>query len=144
MSQPSPLDTAPGRYWIWQQSGSVPGFPGTEGKEPGIRLAIVTTHPIQYHAPWFRALAQEPGIDLEVYYCHRAGAEEQGAGFDVPFSWDVPLLGGYRYLFLENTSASPSLARFNGVNTPEIARIIRAGNSDVVLLNGWHYRSAWQ
>src|SRR4051812_22982065 len=30
------------------------------------RLAIVTTHPVQYQVPWYRALANRPGVDLSV------------------------------------------------------------------------------
>ena len=33
------------------------------------RLAIVASHPIQYQAPWFRALARE--TDLTVFFCHK-------------------------------------------------------------------------
>ena len=33
------------------------------------RLAIVVSHPIQYQAPWFRALAK--AVDLTVFFCHR-------------------------------------------------------------------------
>ncbi len=32
------------------------------------RLAILSTHPIQYNAPLFRMLAQEESIDLKVFY----------------------------------------------------------------------------
>ena len=39
------------------------------------RLAALFSHPIQYFAPLFRWLAQEPEIDLTVYYCSRKGVE---------------------------------------------------------------------
>src|SRR5579871_4113676 len=139
----SPLDTLPGRYWAWRNS--IAGEAAAEtARSDRIRLAIVTTHPIQYHSPWFRAMARDPGIDLHVYYCHHAAGAEQGAGFGVAFDWDVPLLDGYRYTFLRNIAATPSLGSFNGLNTPEIAEIIACGAADAVLINGWHYRSAWQ
>ena len=58
------------------------------------RLAIVASHPVQYQAPWFRALARV--TDLTVFFCHRQdGAGQADAGFGVPFEWDVPLLNGY-------------------------------------------------
>jgi glycosyltransferase involved in cell wall biosynthesis len=149
MSKHSPLDVAPGRYWAWRHSPQdnhedlarrVP----IGGEDQRIRLAIVSSHPIQYHAPWFRALARQPEIDLHVYYCHRVVAKEQGVGFEVPFEWDVPLLDGYSHTFLNNVAAKPALGKFNGLNTPEISDIILSGAADVVLVNGWHYRSAWQ
>src|SRR5262249_55023272 len=40
--------------------------PGGALKAEAIRLGILTTHPVQYQVPWFRALAREPGIDLTV------------------------------------------------------------------------------
>lgn len=147
MNKPSPLDVAPARYWTWRQSLSNNDKQSAAqpvSDQQRIRLAILSTHPIQYHAPWFRALARQPEIDLQVYYCHRAAAHEQGAGFEVAFDWDVPLLDGYQHTFLRNVSGMPSLGRFNGLNNPEIGDVIASGAADIVLVNGWHYRSAWQ
>jgi glycosyltransferase involved in cell wall biosynthesis len=110
-----------------------------------IRLACVTTHPIQYHAQWFRALAEHPQIDLEVLYCHKATPGEQSdAGFAVEFDWDVPLLDGYKHRFLDNIARKPSVGSFGGLDTPELGCLISAGRYDAVFVNGWHYKSAWQ
>ncbi len=109
------------------------------------RLAILTTHPIQYHAAWFAALAAHPEIDLEVIFCHRATAREQAnAGFGIEFDWDIPLLDGYAYQFLNNIAARPSLHAFSGLDTPEIAGLIGSNRYDAMMVNGWHYKSAWQ
>jgi glycosyltransferase involved in cell wall biosynthesis len=109
------------------------------------RLAIVTTHPIQYHSHWFRALAYHPEINLQVLYCHNATPKEQAeAGFGVEFEWDVSLLDGYPNRFLNNVAPKPSLSTFAGLDTPEIKSIIEKENFHAVLINGWHYKSAWQ
>lgn len=109
------------------------------------RLAIVSTHPIQYHGAWFRRLAAEPGLSIVVFYCHNATAKEQAdAGFGVEFDWDVSLLEGYPYQFLENVASSPGIAGFRGLDTPEIKDIIARERFDAVMINGWHYKSAWQ
>jgi glycosyltransferase involved in cell wall biosynthesis len=107
------------------------------------RLAIVTSHPIQYHSPWFRALA---GVtDLKVFYCHRQDAAGQAeAGFGVEFEWDVPLLDGYRYSFLENRAASPSVFTFAGCDTPEIGERLAEGRFDACLITGWYLKSYLQ
>ena len=111
----------------------------------GYKLAIVSTHPIQYHAAWFRALAAHPDLQLHVYYCHKATPQEQAqAGFGVEFDWDVPLLTGYPNSFLRNVANPPGRGRFGGFDTPEIQEIIRRGRYDAILVNGWHYKSAWQ
>lgn len=109
------------------------------------RLAVVSTHPIQYHAPWFRELAAHPDLRLHVYYCHEATPQEQArAGFGVAFDWDVPLLEGYPYTFLRNVAKPAGHGRFSGFDTPDIGNIIRGREYDAILVNGWNYKSAWQ
>src|SRR5262249_28311235 len=109
------------------------------------KLAILVTHPIQYQVHWFRALASHPDLEIQVFFCHKATAEEQAAaGFGVEFDWDIPLLDGYPYRFLNNIARSPSISRFNGLDTPEVADIIAQNSYDVVLVSGWNYKSAWQ
>lgn len=110
-----------------------------------LRIRIVATHPIQYQAPWFRAIARRPDCDLEVWFCHRATpAEQRDAGFGVPFEWDVPLLDGYRHRFLDNRARRPDLHRFGGLNAPSLADDLRADPPDVLVVHGWYYRAAWQ
>jgi len=110
-----------------------------------MRVAFINSHPIQYHAKWFRALAEQPGLDVDVLYCHNATqAEQADAGFGVSFEWDVPLFDGYRYRFLRNAARQPSIASFSGLDTPELQTLIRGGQYDAVVTNGWHFKSAWQ
>ena len=45
-----------------------------------MRIAIVSTHPIQYHTPWFRELSRQ-NIELKVYYALIPDAQQQGVGF---------------------------------------------------------------
>lgn len=110
-----------------------------------MRVAIVTTHPIQYYSPLFRQLAAHSGWELKVLYCHRATAGEQSAaGFGRSFDWDIPLLDGYPYQFLNNVARRPSISSPAGLDTPEVATLIRARQFDAVVVHGWHYKSAWQ
>ena len=81
------------------------------------RLAVFATHPIQYHVPWFRALAARPEIALEVLYAHLPEPQQQGAGFGVPFQWDIPMLDGYPWRRLANARRAPELSRFFGSST---------------------------
>ena len=113
--------------------------------QPRTRLAFLTTHPIQYHAPVFRALAGRSDVELEVLYCHDATPSEQAAaGFGVEFNWDVELLAGYSHRFLKNVANRPTVGSFNGLDTPEVRYLISRGRYDAVVVNGWHFRSAWQ
>lgn len=108
-----------------------------------MRVGILTSHPIQYQAPWFRALAA--AVDLEVFFCHRQSAAEQGrAGFGVAFNWDIDLLSGYRHRFLKNVAAKPGVNHFAGCDTPEIREVIRGGNFDGFIVSGWQLKAYWQ
>lgn len=109
-----------------------------------VRLGILTTHPIQYQVPWFRALAARPELDLEVLYCMLPDAEQQGSGFGVRFQWDVPLLDGYRYRVLDNVASHPSVTTFWGCNTPGIRNVVRDEPWDAFIVNGWVARSCLQ
>jgi hypothetical protein len=91
------------------------------------KLGILATHPVQYHAPYFRALAAHPELDLTVFYCMHPDPEQQGVGFGVDFAWDIPQLDGYRHVLFRNVARRPALSRFWGCNTPEIGSAIRTG-----------------
>ena len=105
-----------------------------------MRLAIIASHPIQYHAPLFRELARQ--IDLTVFFAHRATRVDQAnAGFGVGFDWDVDLLSEYEHVFLCNVATNPSLEHFAGCDTPELAARLAEGRFDAVLVMGWYLKS---
>ena len=107
------------------------------------RLGILTSHPIQYYAPWFRHLAQR--MDINVFYAHRQnGAGQAAAGFGVEFDWDIPLLEGYPYRWLANVARHPTIRTFNGLDTPELYDIVRKDRFDAFLIFGWNRKSCWQ
>jgi glycosyltransferase involved in cell wall biosynthesis len=62
----------------------------------------------------------------------------------VEFDWDGSLLEGYTHRFLHNVANRPSIAGFGGLDTPEIKDIIAREHFDAVMINGWHYKGAWQ
>src|SRR5258708_30770582 len=120
-----------------------------------MRIGILASHPIQYHAPWFQGLAKE--VDLEVFFAHRAKPEEQGVGFDKAFAWDVDLLSGYQHRFLKNHARHPGVNHFFGCDCPQIRDLIcglritnnreqttkpKAFNAFIVC--GWNLKCYWQ
>jgi glycosyltransferase involved in cell wall biosynthesis len=106
-------------------------------------LGVLSSHPIQYQAPLFRALAAR--LDLTVFFAHRqTPAQQAAAGFGVEFEWDIDLLSGYDHLFLQNRARRPATSRFMGCDTPEIATIIAERKFDAFLVCGWHLLSYWQ
>jgi len=104
---------------------------------PEIRVAVFATHPIQYHAPLFRGLAQHDGISLKVYYALLPDRRQQGVGFGIPFSWDIPLLEGYAWEALVNTAGNPGLKGFFNSSTPYIKEALSKERPDVALITGW-------
>ncbi len=63
--------------------------------QPAHRLAVVATHPIQYQAPLWRALAASQEVKAKVFFASPHGLEESfDPGFGTCFSWDIPLLEG--------------------------------------------------
>ncbi|HZE86370.1 MAG TPA: glycosyltransferase family 4 protein [Puia sp.] len=106
------------------------------------KLAIVTTHPIQYHAPWMIRLA-EKGIQIKVFYTWeqaRSGTlYDPGFGKDI--KWDLPLLEGYDYQFVKNTSSRPDNRHFRGIINPDLNKEIEAWGPDSLLIFGWNYHS---
>lgn len=108
-----------------------------------MRLGYLISHPTQYYVPIFRELAKRS--DLTVFYGHRQTAEQQArSGFNVPFEWDIDLLSGYRYRFMENVARYPSTDRFRGCSTPAIAREIADGKFDAFFVPGWFLLCYWQ
>lgn len=108
-----------------------------------LKMGVLATHPIQYHAPLFRELAGREGVDLSVYFCHKPTPEEQGQGFGVAFEWDVDLLGGYRHEFMSNRARHPTQG-FLGYDTPEIGDIIARERFDFFIVHGWNKKACWQ
>jgi glycosyltransferase involved in cell wall biosynthesis len=79
-----------------------------------VRLAYLVSHPIQYQAPLLRRIAQEPDIDLTVFFGSDFSVRGyKDEGFGVGVKWDVPLLDGYRHEFLPvlRDNATVSFAR---------------------------------
>jgi glycosyltransferase involved in cell wall biosynthesis len=108
------------------------------------RVAVVTSHPIQYQVPWLRKLSAREGVDLQVFFAMVPEPAEQGREFGVSFQWDVPLLDGYQYTVMENVAKHPSLTHFGGCDTPQLYKEIRSGRFDAVIVNGWVVKSCLQ
>lgn len=108
------------------------------------KLSIVSSHPIQYQAPLFRALAAQPEIDLEVLFCSQWGMTDyHDPGFDTTFSWDIPLLEGYRYRFLRNIGIRSGHSTMLSIINPGIISTISRSRVDAILVSGWALLTNW-
>ena len=106
------------------------------------RVAVVTTHPVQYYAPWFRFLAASDRLDLKVFYLWDGGVRARhDPGFGHAVRWDVPLLDGYAHEFVPNVSRRPGTAYFSGLRNPMLPTRVAAFDPDAALLIGYNYPS---
>jgi len=65
------------------------------------KLAIVLTHPVQYHAAVFRELAKYKELDLTVFFGSTHGSTSSfDEEFGVSFKWDCNVLRGYKSVFI--------------------------------------------
>ncbi|WP_178990243.1 glycosyltransferase family 4 protein [Winogradskyella schleiferi] len=106
------------------------------------KLAIVTTHPIQYYAPWFKLMAQRGNVEIKVFYTWSQASEiVKDKTFGKDIKWDIPLLEGYHYEFVENISKDPGTHHKNGIDCPELNYRIKDWQPDTILIFGWYLKS---
>ncbi len=106
------------------------------------RLAIVTTHPIQYYAPWFAYMQRERGIDFRVFYLWDFGVRDRtDPGFGHSVKWDISLLEGYDCEFVRNEARDAGTHHFWGIDNPRLPRCVAAYHADAVLCLGYNYAS---
>lgn len=109
---------------------------------PPIRLAIVLSHPTQYFSPWFKHIAEHTGICIKLFYLWDFGIEKRyDQSFRHTVQWDIPLLEGYDYEFVDNVSQDPGTHHFTGLDNPELASRISSWSPDAILLFGYNFKS---
>jgi glycosyltransferase involved in cell wall biosynthesis len=101
--------------------------------KPPHRLAVFTTHPIQYQCPLWRRLNDDQGITTRVFFLSdfsaRAYHDEQ---FGRAVEWTVPLLEGFEYEVLQHEPPT-----WRTVGSRSLARRLSAFSPDACLLTGY-------
>ncbi len=105
------------------------------------RLAIVSSHPIQYNAPSFRSLAAIPDLDVRVFYEWKGPGSTIDPEFGRRVEWDIPLLDGYDFTFVPNVARDPGSHHFRGIDNPTIVESVQSWAPDSLLLYGWPFVS---
>lgn len=107
------------------------------------KLAIITTHPIQYNAPLFKLLTEREKVSIKVFYTWGEAVMKKkfDPGFQKEIQWDIPLLEGYDYEFSENRAKDPGTHHFFGINNPDLIQDVEAWKADAVLVFGWNFYS---
>jgi glycosyltransferase involved in cell wall biosynthesis len=106
------------------------------------KLAVITTHPIQYYAPVFKLLNQRKKIDIKVFYTLGEGAVKKlDHGFNKIVEWDIPLLEGYEFEWMKNTAVAPGSHYFKGIVNSDGIERIKKYQPDAILIFGWAYNA---
>lgn len=109
------------------------------------KLAIVSTHPIQYNAPFFKLLSDRKKIRIKVFYTWSQSLQEvSDKDFGIEVKWDVPLLENYEYQNIRNDSTSPGTNSRKGFSNPELIPEIEKFSPDAVLVFGWFLKSHFE
>ncbi len=108
---------------------------------PRVRLAYLVSHPIQYQTPLLRRIAQEPDIDLTVFFGSDFSVKGyRDEGFGVSFKWDVPQLEGYRYEVLPALRDNGSEGTWSPISRGLSSRLAGQGGApafDVLWVHGY-------
>jgi len=107
------------------------------------KLAIITTHPIQYNVPFFRRLSERCKVLPRIYYTwgNKVLKQKYDPGFGAEVEWDIPLLEGYDFCFTKNTSKDPGTHHFLGIRNPQLRQEIKEWKPDAILVYGWSFHS---
>lgn len=104
-------------------------------------MAHLISHPIQYFAPLYRALARRPEIDLTVYFYSDATLREHvDKGFGRSIKWDVPLTEGYKSRILQSAKTKDVHAR--GPNLDLLSDLMHE-RYDAMWVHGYMSANAW-
>ena len=109
------------------------------GTAPGrIRVAVFNTHPIQYYAPLWRKLAGFGDMGVTVYY----GSDFSVRGyrdkeFEEDVVWDVPLLEGYDFRYLDGFGKVDGSSFFRPGPRSAVKALL-AGRPDAVVMTAYH------
>ncbi|MFM1962555.1 MAG: hypothetical protein RLZZ172_1400, partial [Bacteroidota bacterium] len=107
-----------------------------------MKILFITSHPIQYNAPLFSYLSKYSNYTVKVFYTlGKNNNVSLDNGFGVREHWNIDLLSGYDFEFIENTSSRPSSLTYWGIKNPSIFKNIRRYNPDAIIIYGWKNQS---
>lgn len=101
------------------------------------KVAYIVTHPIQYQAPLLKRIAADPEIELLVIFVSDISvAAYSDPGFGCKIEWDVPLLDGYRHVFLKALWGRRKLS-FMLPTVTGLKGILSNFCPDLIWVHGW-------
>lgn len=87
-------------------------------------------------------MTQRDNVELKVFYTWSQAKEKVfDPGFGKEREWDIPLLAGYNYEFVENISEDPGTHHFKGIDNPSLVKLIEKWRATELLIYGWSFKS---
>jgi glycosyltransferase involved in cell wall biosynthesis len=109
-------------------------------------LAVIETHPVQYHAPVYRAIEQRFGVRVTaIYGSDFSVTGYHDADFAATFAWDTDLLSGYSSVFLSRVESGGPQS-YDAVSGDGIRNALRELRPQAALILGYSpsfHRVAW-
>jgi glycosyltransferase involved in cell wall biosynthesis len=108
-------------------------------------LAVLATHPIQYHVPLWTLIKARGEVPLQVLYITAHGVKPSlDLEFGEQLKWDIDLLHGYNFIF----SKDPVRLEMNGfwsIDLPSDFRsLLKSGKINALFIPGWNVLACWQ
>lgn len=125
--------------WLMKMSKTLEenAIESSSSHRPKPRLAVVVSHPIQYYAPYYRAIAAAGRVDIKAFFCSRIGLNPiLDPLMGVEIAWKADLLGGYEHEFLPEADSIIKTG-FSEVNNPSITSRLEAYRPNVILVHGY-------
>ncbi len=88
-------------------------------------------------------LAQRGLVTVKVFYTwgESSLSNKLDPGFGKKIVWDIPILDGYDFEFLENVSDNASSKHYNGIVNPDIVNKVNHWKPNAILVFGWKFNS---
>jgi glycosyltransferase involved in cell wall biosynthesis len=101
------------------------------------KIAIVTTHPIQYQSPLFKEISHFNKFKADVYFASKHGYQSKyiDKDFKKKFNWNINLLSGYKYFF--STKNDQNIDSFF-LSFKNLNNTLFKIKYDAILLLGWN------
>lgn len=101
-------------------------------------ITFLYTHPIQYFTPLHKQISEIENINQSVIYCENTTNGYYDKEFNIKVSWDINLLEGYKYFFLNKKNIYKYFFNCNF----NIAKKLRKLKTEILIIHGWNYSTA--
>jgi len=111
-----------------------------------MRIAIITSHPIQYYAPLFAYIQEHSDYQIRIFYLWDFGVTaRKDHGFGHTLIWDIPLLSGYEFEFIPNISQDPGTHHWRGLDNPQLyQQVCNFKPNAVICMVSYNYLTSYR